>query len=257
MASGLIQPRRAAPDAWRNWIGQGFALLSRKWPAWIAVMSLCCGVAGAAGVAEPIGEYLTLALGFNLAMSVDHEPGWTGLWARFGGLLRGAVLFAVQVGMFVLLISIPLDTAIGLGELAAQLPADPPPAVPNLGGIYEAGAYHLVAWAMLLQVGLGFLYPLRAFGLGFHAALMQGRQAAVLNRRSILWVGGCSFASAALCIAFGLYPLIPLVHGFWMAVNYAMFRDIFLGVAENRPLPARVAAARQAAVLARAVSRAG
>jgi hypothetical protein len=252
MASGSIQPRQVSPDAWRNWIKQGFELVSRKWPAWIAVMTICCLVTGAAGVAEPIGEYLTLAIGFNLAVTVDRESGWAETAARFGALFRDAVRFGVQAGMFVLLVSIPLDTAIGLSQMVIEAQAAGTNGTvlgsaatqdlsPLLVHVYEESANNLMAWAMLLPVGLGFLYPLRGLGLGFHIALAHGRHAAILNRRSVLFITLCSFASGLGLIAFRLYPLIPLVQGFWMAVNYTMFRDIFLGVAQNRPVAARAA----------------
>jgi hypothetical protein len=255
MASGSIQPRQVSPDAWQSWIKQGFELVSRKWLAWIAVMTTCCLVTGAAGVAEPIGEYLTLAIGFNLAVTVDRESGWAGMASRFGALFRDAVKFGFQAGMFVLLVSIPLDTAIGLSEMAieAQAMAGSNGAAggailamamndaPLLAHFYEESANNLIAWAMLLPVGLGFLYPLRGFGIGFHIALAHGRHAAILNRRSVLLIALCSFASVLGLIALRLYPLIPVAQGFWMAVNYAMFRDIFLGIAQNRPIRAKAA----------------
>ncbi|MGX2038705.1 hypothetical protein ACWJKU_01040 [Methylocaldum sp. MU1018] len=256
MASGFIQPRQASPDAWQTWIKQGFELVSRKWPAWIVVMTVCCLATGIAGVAEPIGEYLTFAIGFNLALTVDHESDWAGMRSRFSSLFRGAVKFGVQVGLFVFLTTIPLDMALTSSEAAMQAAfaaSGREVAVgtanlqqsndisTQLALVYEASGNNLIAWAMILPVGLGFLYPLRSLGVDFIRALAQGQQAALLNRRSILLVAAFSFASVLAFIMLGLYPLIPVVHGFWMAVNYVMFRDIFLGIAENRRVPAKAA----------------
>lgn len=247
MASGFIQPRRTSPDAWRNWIKQGFELVSRKWPVWIAVMTVCSLVTGAAGAAEPIAEYLTLALGFNLAVAVDHESDWAGMSSRFGALFGDAVKFGFQVGIFVFLTTIPLNMAIS-GNRAATMVNENLPAIANesakpqngsdltveLVHVYEESGNTLIEWAMILPVGLGFLYPLRSLGAGFVRALAHGQHGAVLNRNSILLVAAFSLASVLAFITLGLYPLIPVVQGFWMAVNYVMFRDIFLGIRENR-----------------------
>jgi len=255
MASGFIQPRQASPDAWRNWIKQGFELVSRKWPVWIAVMTVCCLFTGAAGIAEPIGEYLTLAIGFNLAMTVDHESDWAGMSSRFGSLFRDAVKFGFQVGLFVFLTTIPLNMAIASSKAitvaaasSQEIAADTAKThgerdlSTELAHVYEESGNNLIEWAMILPVGLGFLYPLRSLGVGFIRALAYGQHAATLNRNSILVVAVISFASVLAFITLGLYPLIPVVQGFWMAVNYVMFRDIFLGISENRRVPAKAAA---------------
>jgi len=250
MASGFIQPRQASPDAWRNWIKQGFELVSRKWPAWIAVMTVCCLFTGTVGVAEPIGEYLTLAIGFNLALTVDHESDWGGMGSRFGSLLRDAVKFGFQVGLFVFLTTIPLNMAIASSKAVAATSSratatevrETPGATDfsaQIAHVYEKSGNNLIEWAMILPVGLGFLYPLRSLGAGFIRALAYGQQGATLNRNSILVVAAISFTSVLTFMALGLYPLIPVVQGFWMAVNYAMFRDIFLGISENRRVPAK------------------
>ncbi|WP_077730803.1 MULTISPECIES: hypothetical protein [unclassified Methylocaldum] len=254
MANGFIQPRQASPDAWRNWIKQGFELVSRKWPVWIAVMTVCCLVTGAAGAAEPIAGYLTLALGFNLAVVVDHESDWIGMSSRFGSLFRDAVKFAFQVGMFVFLTTIPLNMAITASKAAAV--ANESSRVVSaktantygesdlstqLAHVYEESGNNLIEWAMILPVGLGFLYPLRSLGAGFIRALAYGQHGAALNRSSILMIAAFSFASVLVFTAFGLYPLIPIVQGFWIAVNYVMFRDIFLGITENRRISAKAA----------------
>lgn len=251
MASGLIQPRQAGPDAWRRWIRQGFELISRKWPAWIAVMTASCLLTGAAGRAEPIALFLSLAVGYNLAVTVDHESGWAGMAARFGALFREAALFGFQAGMFMLAATLPLDIA--LAAQAAVMPAELAP-LSGAGGIllvndlsallpvlFEKSANNLVTWALLLPVGLAFLYPLRGLGLGFVMALDQGRRAVALNRDPVLRIALLSFATVLGFLGLHLYPLIPLALGFWMAVNYVMFRDIFLGVSENRPVRAAAA----------------
>jgi hypothetical protein len=255
MASGLIQPRQTSSGAWRNWIKQGFELVSRKWPVWITVMTTCCLATGYANVAEPIAEYLALALGFNLAVAVDHEPDWAGMASRFTSLLRDAVKFAVQVGIFVFLATIPLNMAITTSKaavaatesdrtFAAELAKaqDQSSVSSPLARVYEKSGNHLIEWAMVLPVGLGFLYPLRNLGAGFIRALAYGQHGAALNRNSLLVIAGFSFASVSAAMALGLYPLIPLIQGFWMAVNYVMFRDIFLGISENRRVQARIAA---------------
>ncbi|HYE37917.1 hypothetical protein [Methylocaldum sp.] len=258
MASGFIHPRQASPDAWRNWIKQGFELVSRKWPVWIAVMTACCLVTGAAGVAEPIGEYLTLAIGFNLAVTVDHESDWAGMSSRFGSLFHDAVKFGFQVGTFVFLTTIPLNMAITSSKAAMPTQAMADSGRQEIGAgatkiqggsdfstrlakVYEESGNNLIEWAMILPVGLGFLYPLRSLGVGFIRALTYGQHGAVLNRNSVLLVAVFSFASVLAFISLGLYPLIPIVHGFWMAVNYVMFRDIFLGISQNRRISAKAA----------------
>jgi hypothetical protein len=248
MASGLIQPRQVDPDAWRRWIRQGFELVSRKWPAWIAIMTASCLLTGAAGVAEPIALFLTLAVGYNLAVTVDHESDWPGMAARFGALFREAAVFGFQAGMFMLVTSIPLDLALAAQTLAM------PEGQPLLGGtaglpmvndlaallpaLFEKSANNLVTWAMLLPVGLAFVYPLRGLGLGFFMALAQGRRAVALNRKPVILMALLSFATVLGFLGLHLYPLIPLALGFWMAVNYVMFRDIFLGLSENLPVRA-------------------
>jgi hypothetical protein len=255
MASGFIQPRQTSSGAWRNWIKQGLELVSRKWPVWIAVMTACCLATGCANIAEPIAEYLTLALGFNLAVAVDHESDWAEMALRFASLLRDAVIFAVQVGIFVFLTTIPLNMAITTGKAAvaaaesdqtfsAELAkAQDQSSFSNpLARGYEKGGNNLIEWAMVLPVGLGFLYPLRSLGAGFVRALAYGQHGATLNRNSILVIAAFSFASVSAAMALSLYPLIPLIQGFWMAVNYVMFRDIFLGISENRRIRARAAA---------------
>jgi hypothetical protein len=215
---------------------------------------MCCFLTGTAGIAEPIAEYLTLAIGFNLALAVDHESDWAGMSSRFASLLRDAVKFGFQVGLFVFLTTIPLNMAISSGktvavaDMAGQgIAAE---TANTLGGgnlatklahAYEESGNNLIEWAMILPVGLGFLYPLRSLGAGFIRALAYGQHGATLNRNSILVVASISFANVLAFIALGLYPLIPVIQGFWMAVNYVMFRDIFLGISENRPLPAKTA----------------
>lgn len=247
MASGFIQPRRTSPDAWQNWIKQGFELVSRKWPVWIAVMTACSLVSGVAGAAEPIAEYLTLALGFNLAVATDHESDWAGLSSRFRAMFSDAVKFGFQVGIFVFLTTIPLNMAIS-GSKAASVANENIPVIAgdsvkphnegdfsvDLVHVYEESGNNLIEWAMILPVGLGFLYPLRSLGAGFVRALAHGQHGAILNRNSILIVAAFSLVSVLAFITLDLYPLIPVVQGFWMAVNYVMFRDIFLGITENR-----------------------
>jgi hypothetical protein len=252
MANGLIQPRQVHPDAWGRWIGQGFELFSRKWPVWIAVMAASCLLTGAAGAAEPIGRLLTLAVGYNLAVAVDQESEWAAVAVRFAALFREAAVFGFQAGMFMLLACLPLHLTLAAEALALPegqpLFAALPGALPAgsletlLAALGEKSANNLAAWSMLLPVGLVFLYPLRRLGLGFLAGLTQGLRAVALNRKPVLLIALLSFLNVLAALALHLYPLIPLALGFWMAVNYVMFRDIFLGLSENRPVGAAAAA---------------
>lgn len=252
MATGLMRPRRVEPGAGRRWTRLGLELFARKWPAWLAVMTTACLLTGAAGAAEPIALFLTLALGYNLAVTVDHESDWAGMAARFRALFREAARFGAQAGLFMLLADLPLDLALAAqahwlpdfaplfgATLAGEVSGDWAALLPEL---YERSADNLMTWAMLVPVGLAFVYPLRGLGLGFFPALTQGRRAVELNRRPILAIALLSFASVLGLLGLSLYPLIPLALGFWMAVNYVMFRDIFLGMAQNQPVRAAVPA---------------
>lgn len=266
MIGGFIRPRRVAPDAWKDWIREGLELMSRKWLAWIAVMTGLSLLEGSVGEAEPIAAFLALALGFNLALAVDFESDWAGMVSRFQASLKDAVRFGFQVGIFVLLVSFPLDTALAMSEAAlrqwaATLPELPklmPPelsrllsgdlaqllgqgeAVAMFKQIFGNSANHLLTWALVLPVGIGFLYPLRTLRLGFAEALLFGRKASTMNLKPVILTSVWSLLSVLIFENLGLYPLIPLVQGFWMAVNYAMFRDIFLGRPRNHPVRVRV-----------------
>ena len=240
MANGIIRPGRVEPGSWKKWLRQGLELVWRFPLFWLALMGVLDYALRYGGIFQPILLLFTFSLGFNAAVAVDQEAGIASVLQRFYALGSCATFFSLQIGAMVLALALPVLAFLLLTQDAMALMLNLRIPFNTLAELSEHLNHYLrdvgdglFLWGGFAVVGYVFIYPLRTMGVEFPLALVYAVKAHFLNLREFIMIGVSCAVSVILADGYGLQFLEPLLYAFWMAVNYVMFREVFLGMGEN------------------------
>ncbi len=241
-----------APGAISRWTRQSCALIARGFSFWVALVLLVC-VGMFAGQRVPLFDGVLALLAFFssvlIAASLDRTVRTT--LADVLGMLRShapdmlriaAVISVVLALVWMFLLArpgVPWWTPFwSERNLVPVLSADWLPALRQIF-LYSGVALGLSYFGLNIPGLTGFFqFPCQTLlGLPFREAYRMSAAAQLLNLPAILGIGLMFVTFPALCLAL-LPPLIPLLYCFLGALTYVSFREIFLGISENRELAA-------------------
>jgi hypothetical protein len=260
----LIEPRRAAPGALTRWSLQSSALLARAPAFWLGLALLLCLAMFASQRLPLLGAMLALLAFFGsilLAAALDRPvtPPIDDLLQALRAHVRLALGFAAVITaagalIWILILARPGTPwwAVLYNERNAvvMLSADGYIALRQIF-VYAAYALGLLFFGLNLPGLTSFLqFPCATLlKLPFRDAYRAGASAQLLNLGPMLGIG-LLFILLPMLTVFLLPPLVPALYCFFGALAYVAFREIFLGIVENRA-PVRVGAAATAPGLAR------
>ena len=261
MANGIIKPSRVEPGSWKKWLRQGRQLVCRSPLLWLMLMGALDFGISYGGIFQPILLLLAFSLGFNAAFAVDEEAEIAPVLQHFTSMGQQATLFSLQIGALMLAFALPLLAFLSLSQDAITLLLNLQMPLNNLTALHEHLNHYLrnvgdglFLWGGFAVVGYVFIYPLRTLGVTFPAALVYAVKSHFLNAREFGIIGVLCIVSVILVDGYGLQFVQPLLYAFWMAVNYVMFREVFLGLGENRcHAPKRIQQLQPALVIKRAM----
>lgn len=255
----LIEPRKAAPGAVRRWSRQALQLLWRGRGPWLALSLLMCLwlfflhrlplLAGLLAfgtllssilVAAQLDRAGSLSLGDTLAMLRSHSRVLLPYTA--GVVLAGALVWALLLARPGVAWWNILYTSRNAVE---ALSTDGFTALRQVF-VYPAFALGLTYFGLNIPGATSFFqFPcMTLLGAPYREAWRAGAAGQVLNLAPMLAVALLFVVLPVVC---GLWLpwLVPVLYCFFGALCYVAFREIYLGVAENRP--AATAAATAAA----------
>lgn len=268
----ILEPRQAAAGAPLRWSRQAVALIARGFGFWLGLLMVSC-LSIFAGHRLPILDgVLALAAFFSsvlIAAQLDR-PQRTGL----GEVLRmlrshafGILAFAGVIAVAGALIWMLLLARPGVPWWSVLYTERN--AVDVLSGNWLEAARQVFVYAAyalgLAYFGLNipgltsfFQFPCATLlGLSFRDAYRLSAAAQVRNLGPMLAVGLMFVTLPVLCVLL-FPPLVALLYCFFGALTWVAFREIFLGVPDNRvaeAAPARPAAVRSAAAQSVIISR--
>lgn len=252
----LIEPRQVEPGALPRWSRQAVALITRGATWWLAIALLFC-------LAMFLGQRTPLLLGvlalssffagIIVAARLDR-PGGDTFGAVLGALRSQAwliVVFSFVIACAGALIWMVLLARPGVPwwsvfyserNVVAMLSSDPWTALRQIF-VFSAYALGLTYFGLNIP-GLSsfFQFPCTALlDLPWRAAYRLSAVGAVRNLPAMLGVGLMFVLLPALTVI-AAPPLVAPLYCFLAALCYVSFRDIFLGIAENRAAEAASAA---------------
>jgi hypothetical protein len=260
----VIEPRTAAPGALLRWVRQASQLLRRGLGSWVGLvllMSLWLTVAHRfpllAGllafgtllacilIAAQLDRTGPLRIGEVFAMLRSHAPVLLPYTA--GVVAVGAVVWAVLlarpgVGWWNILYT--------SRNAMEALSSDGYTALRQIF-VYPAFALGLSYFGLNIP-GLTsfFQFPcMTLLGLPFREAWRLGAAGQMRNLGPLLSVGALFIVLPVVCGVW-LPFLVPVLYCFFGALCYVAFREIYLGVAENRPVVSAAASAVAASAAA-------
>jgi len=254
-----LEPRQAAPGALRRWVCLALQLLWRGAGVWLALGLLMClwifvghrlpllsamlalsALLGSILIAAQVDRSPRVRLADTLTMLRVHAP----LMLRFSALITiaGAIIWVVLLAKpGVAWWNIFYTSRNAVDVLS-------PDGFVALRQIFVYSAFALGLCYFGLNIpGLTsiFQFPcMTLLGLPYRDALRLGAAGQIRNLNAVLAIGALF---VVLPVLFGLLlpVLVPVLYCFFGALTYVAFREIFLGVSENRPresVEARVAA---------------
>ncbi|MFO1427120.1 MAG: hypothetical protein U1F11_09115 [Steroidobacteraceae bacterium] len=243
-----IEPRRAAPGAVLRWSRQACALIARGFGYWLGLVLLVCLWMFVGQRLPLIDGMLALAAFFASILIAAQLDGPRR--ATLSEVLRMLRAHAFDIGAFAGIIACA-GALIWIFVLAR-------PGVPWWSALYaERGVVAALSEDWFVATRQVFVYSAYALGLcyfglnipgltsffqfpcttllglPFRDAYKVGALAQARNLPAILAVGLMFILLPFGCVLL-LPPLVPLLYCFLGALTYVSFREIFLGVGENR-----------------------
>jgi hypothetical protein len=252
-----VEPRRAGPGAIPRWIRQSFALMARGLGFWLGLILIVC-LGMFLGQRFPLFDGMLALLAFFssilIAARLDRAQRTTlgdvlqMLRAHAVAMLLLAAIIAIALALvWILLLArpgVPWWTPIwSERNLIRSLSTDWFEASRQLF-LYSGYALGLSYFGLNIPGLTGyFQFPCATLlGLPLRAAYRYSAIAQLLNLPAILGIGLMFVTLPVLCLVF-VPPLIPALYCFLGALTYVSFREIFLGIGENRVLEPQRAAA--------------
>lgn len=244
----VIEPRQAAPGALRRWSRQALGLIARGAGVWLGFVVLLC-LAIFAGQRLPMVSGILALMGFFasvLAAARLDSPGPVSMadivavLRQHGRELVAFPLVIASVGALVWVFflarpGVPWWNVVYTERNAVvALSADGFVALRQVF-VYSAYALGLLFFGLNIPGLTAFLqFPCTTLlGLPFRAAYRAGAAAQMKNLGPMLGVGFL-FILLPVAAVLLLPPLVPVLYCFLGALAYVAFREIFLGVGENR-----------------------
>jgi hypothetical protein len=268
----ILEPRQAAAGAPLRWSRQAVALIARGFGFWLGLLMVSC-LSIFAGHRLPILDgVLALAAFFAsvlIAAQLDR-PQRTGLGEvlrmlrshAFGILAFAGVIAVAGALIWMLLLArpgVPWWSVLYTDRNAVDVLSGNWLEAARQVFVYAAYALGLAYFGLNIP-GLTsfFQFPCATLlGLSFRDASRLSAAAQVRNLGPMLAVGLMFVTLPVLCVLL-FPPLVALLYCFFGALTWVAFREIFLGVPDNRvaeAAPARPAAVRSAAAQSVIISR--
>lgn len=261
----LIEPRQVERGAVRRWSRQSFGLIRRGAFGWLAIaLGFCLGmflgqrVPLLLGVLALSSFFASILVAAHLDRPRSAAPG--GLLAMLRQHVRLILSFATAIAcagalIWMLLLArpgVPWTTVFYTERNTVDVLS--PDGWIALRQIFAFSAYALGLTYFGLNIpGLTslFQFPCTALlDLPWREAYRLSAAGAVKNLPAVLVVG-LMFVILPVLAALVLPPLVPLLYCFLAALCYVSFRDIFLGISDNRALETAAPLVRHAIAPAR------
>ncbi|MBN8279304.1 MAG: hypothetical protein J0M16_01715 [Gammaproteobacteria bacterium] len=244
----VIEPRRAAPGALRRWCWQAVGLIARGAGVWLGFIVLLC-LAIFAGQRLPLVSGILALLGFFasvLAAARLDASGPVGMGDILAALRqhgRELVAFPLVIAtvgalVWVLFLARPgvpwWNVLYTERNVVVALSADGFMALRQVF-VYSGYALGLLFFGLNIPGLTAFLqFPCTTLlGMPFRTAYRAGAAAQMKNLGPMLGVGFLFILLPVVAVLL-LPPLVPVLYCFLGALAYVAFREIFLGVGENR-----------------------
>lgn len=244
----LLEPRKVPPGAVLRWSSQALRLIGRGLGAWFGLVVLLC-VAIFAGQRLPLvsGALALLAFFGSIIIAARLDQADSASFTEIMTTLRqhGRILVAYSVGIalagaliWFVFLSRPgtawWTVLYSERNVVTALSADWFLASRQLF-VYSAYALGLILFVLNIPGLTSFLqFPCNTLlGLTFREAYRLGAAAQMKNLVPMLGIG-LLFVVLPVAAALLLPPLVPALYCFLGALAYVAFREIFLGIAENR-----------------------
>jgi hypothetical protein len=244
----VIEPRQAAPGALRRWSLQALRLIGRGPGVWLGLVLLIClaiflgqrlplvsgvlaltGFFGSVLVAARMDAPAEASFSDVLAVLREHGPqllGFSAVIAVAGALVWMLFLARPEVSWWNVLyternvvVALSSDWFVALRQVF----------------VYSAYALGLLFFGLNIPGLTAFLqFPCTTLlGLPFRAAYRAGTAAQMKNLGPMLGIGLLFVLLPVLAVLL-VPPAVPLLYCFLGALAYVAFREIFLGIGENR-----------------------
>lgn len=244
----ILEPRQAAPGALRRWSGQALALIGRGLSVWLGLILLLC-LAIFAGQRLPLVSGMLALMAFFgsilVASRLDEADAasfsdvlaslrrhgvslvaFSGVIAAAGALVWIYFLARPEVPWWnVLYTERNVVTALSENWFIALRQVF----------VYSAYALGLLFFGLNIPGLTSFLqFPCTTLlGMPFRSAYQAGAAAQMKNLGPMLGVG-LLFILLPVIAVLALPPAVPLLYCYLGALAYVSFREIFLGIGENR-----------------------
>lgn len=244
----VLEPRQAAPGALRRWSAQALGLIARGLSVWLGLLLLLC-LAIFAGQRLPLISGLLALMAFfgSILVAARLDRADTASFTDVLGVLRqngrSLVAFSGVIALagalvWILFLARPdvpwwnvlyternIVTALSENWFIALRQVF----------VYSAYALGLLFFGLNIPGLTSFLqFPCTTLlGLPFRAAYQAGAAAQMKNLGPMLGVG-LLFILLPVIAVLALPPAVPLLYCYLGALAYVSFREIFLGVGENR-----------------------
>lgn len=244
----VIEPRRAEPGALLRWSGQAIRLMFRGLGFWLGLILLLCLWIFAGQRLPLVSGMLALMAFFGsilIAAQLDREEGasLSSVLAVLGRHGRAILLFSAVIAcagalIWMLLLARPdvswWNVLYTERNIVRALSDNWFLALRQIF-VYSAYALGLCYFGLNLP-GLTsfFQFPCTTLlGLPFREAYRAGAAAQMKNLPAMLGVG-LLFVTLPVLAVLLMPPLVPLLYCFLGALAYVSFREIFLGIPDNR-----------------------
>jgi hypothetical protein len=244
----VIEPQRVPPGALIRWTRQALRLIGRGGSVWLGLILLLC-LAIFAGQRLPLVSGVLALLAFFgsilVAARLDQadEATISDVLAMLRQHGRSLVLFSGAIALagaliWLLLLARPgtpwWNVVYSERNVVTALSGNWWIALRQVF-VYSAFALGLLFFGLNIPGLTSFLqFPCKTLlGMPFRAAYRAGAAAQMKNLAALLGVG-LLFTLLPVITVLVLPPLVPLLYCFFGALAYVAFREIFLGIGENR-----------------------
>lgn len=246
-----LTPRPAGPKAVRRWVAQALDLVGRGFHVWVAMMICFCLVMYGAQRSIFLGEIIALSAyfaGIGVAAMLDDrtKPGFIAVVRRLfedfkGALLMGTVIIGIGtvVGLLLgLIFRGTMDFTLFYNDAKEVIPAGDEfmPAMRAIFGTSLSSFFMALLVMNVPMVSSFFQYHcMSLLGMSWRMAYWNGDGAIEKNMAAIGGIVAVLFSVPLLLL--GAAPfLAPIFYCFASAFTYVAFREIYLGIDENRKI---------------------
>lgn len=248
-----VRPRQVEPKAVLRWLVQAADLVGRGFHVWVGMMLLFCLMTYGTLRSSYLSQIIAMTayfVGVGVAALVDDSthPPFTAIarnaWKNLpSALMMALIIVSIGTGLNILFGSLG-----GHGIQLKQLWDPSKPALPLTADFllsmrrlfgYSLGSFWLSLMVMVAPfVASFFQYHLMCIlGLGWWQAYLIGDGGGDMNWRPIFFMFLVLIITPIMLLLI-MPVLAPVFYCFASAFTYVAFRDIYLGITENRKIVA-------------------